>query len=160
MGRISYHAYSTQIWRQVNSRVDDVLLFRQQQKLLKVLEKLDPAPSHRLVQIVNTDSGKQQVSYCSHQAVKINGVLGCDGDKCDECFVFCRDGSPQWRSPLRCILPWRFCQIGEMLCRLGWLSCSSSVSETRSYMCRLTTLTFGTLPILEIWGRSSTAGWR
>ena len=46
-----------------SSRAEDViLLFRQQQKLLKALEKLEGGPSYNIPQSVKTDYSKQLVS--------------------------------------------------------------------------------------------------
>lgn len=46
-----------------SSRAEGViLLFRQQQKLLKALEKLEVGPSYNITQSVKTDHAKQPVS--------------------------------------------------------------------------------------------------
>lgn len=57
--------HSTKICRSgtIDSRAKGViLLFRQQQKLLKALEKLEAGPSYNIAQSVKTDYGKQRVS--------------------------------------------------------------------------------------------------
>ncbi len=54
-----------------SSRTEGViLLFRQQQKLLKALEKLEAGPSYNFAQSVKTDYSKQPVSQWRRLAVQ------------------------------------------------------------------------------------------
>lgn len=88
--------HSTQIWRSgtIDSRAESViLLFRQQQKLLKALEKLEAGPSYNIAQSVKTDYGKQRVSqWCCSEWITPN-IAGCDGDiSCKKLlWMFCVD---------------------------------------------------------------------
>lgn len=119
-----------------------ICLIREQQKLLKALEKLDAEPRYSMTQSVTTDYCKQWVSEWCLLRLSSN-VTGCDRDKravkhalYDMCW-YCRESSHQLMSPLLYTLPWRSCQTGGMPCRLAWLSCSFFVWETRSCTCHL-----------------------
>lgn len=53
------------------SKADDIIcLFRQQEKLLKALENLDPESSYDIPQRVTTDSSKQPVSQKEYMSKK------------------------------------------------------------------------------------------
>lgn len=151
------HLRSVRIW---SSRQNSfTLLFRQQQKLLKALEKLDAGSKHARTPSFRADGGKQHVSLQHRMMVRrVSQYDGCLFPPSPH--WCCRDVVPQRKSPPRCTLPWKSCQTGGMPSRSAWPSCSSSATETGSCTFRLTTLTSGTPTTPGIWGHWLTGRWR